>query len=235
MLSVSSVRVVPRVFICLAFFNFMVGAILGGWMAAAPNTWSTVGPIHDHADLRHDVRSSGAVRRNPTTGYMGGLTTHVHGRGRCYGDCRRICRIVATRFARWIDVQAIASVLFLVNILSAVFSSRCKTRPGTDLRTSSVNMDTSHGSGMAASKLSFHWRNAQYIATDRVAQHGTDISLIIFIVGAWWMALATYFGRMFPQTLEPQGPFYSNTTDGSPALSLRCPCTYCHASPSSRA
>lgn len=66
-----------------------------------------------------------------------------------------------------------APILFLVNILSAVFFTR------------------RHGGVRATSPSASHLfgRNAAYAGTDKVGQRGTDVSLMLFIVAAIWYAI----------------------------------------------
>ncbi|WP_157076226.1 hypothetical protein [Alicyclobacillus kakegawensis] len=212
--STTFVSRLPRAFIYLAFFNFLIGSSLGGWMAEAPAMWSTVGPIHGEINpfgwltmliygMTYAVLSLFAGIR-PARAWVGWL--HV-----CLAEAAVIWIVVAyilqsrPVLSVGLTFQAIAPVLFFANIWSAVVSSRRDSRGGKALPNASVDAKSSHGLGTGASERSFRSRDAQYLATDRLARRGTDIALIIFVVGAWWAALTTLFGRTYPQTLKPQG------------------------------
>lgn len=177
----------PRTFIGAAFVNFLVGSSLGGWMVSRPTLWSFVGPIHGEINpfgwltmliygMTYAMLSISAGLRPPHAwvGWLHLLLSEL-----------AVVVVTAAFFTNSAVVlqiglacQFAAPVVFLVNIVSAVLSAR-----RSDIQTEAVRCtpDTEQ-----IRELSFLRRDPSHEATDRVAQRGTNVSLILFVIGTAW-------------------------------------------------
>lgn len=193
----NSIGLLPKGFISLAFLNFIVGASLGGWMAVDSASWPTLSAIHGEINpfgwltmliygMTYAVLVISAGIR-PPKGWVGWLhlvlaelAVVIAVLGYLFGSLPLIRIAFGFQFA--------APIVFLVNILSAVFAKKKMNRPDGADDVSQVQ-DTNH-------PLLVLSRNSVYKATDRIGQRGTDMSLMLFLVGAGWM---------FVQSLMPSG------------------------------
>lgn len=184
----------PKVFIGLAFVNFLVGASLGGWMATRPALWSVVGSLHGEINpfgwltmliygMTYAVLSASAGL-SPPKAWVGWL--HVF-----FSELAVV--IVTTAFLGHnvlllqigATCQFVAPALFLSNILSAVFNAR---RVRDDSSYVAPDPEQIHA-------LSFLKKGPIHQSVDSVAQRGTDVSLILFLIGAGWMMTDTFAKR----------------------------------------
>lgn len=172
----------PKGFVACSFVNFVVGAGLGGWMANDPGTWGTVGAIHGEINpfgwltlliygMTYAVLAISAGLRPPRA-WVGWFQLAVAESavvavvGGLAAGNPLLLRLGYT-------LQFAAPAVFLVNILSAVFAAR---RPGGRME---MAMDEGH-------PLAYLQRSDRYQRTDKVAQRGTDISLMLFLLAAGW-------------------------------------------------
>ncbi|MDQ0191055.1 hypothetical protein JI721_14340 [Alicyclobacillus cycloheptanicus] len=178
----------PKAFIAIAFLNFLVGAGLGGWMAVQPSAWGLISSIHGEINpfgwltmliygMTYAVLAISAGIRPPKA-WIGWL--HL-----VFAELA-----VLVVVAGWslhaimilhigLGIQFAAPVVFLVNILSAVFSSRRKHRESAEAAVEDRALE--------AHPLGYLRRDPAYQSTDRVGQRGTDVSLMLFLIGAGWM------------------------------------------------
>jgi len=91
-----------------------------------------------------------------------------------------------------VGLQAVAPILFLTNILSAVADSRLRKREAAVRGESDPTEPWSQGS------LSVLARTPIYQASDRIAQRGTDLALMLFVVAnVWWFVTLLVQGKSF--------------------------------------
>lgn len=200
----------PKAFIGVAFFNFLIGAGLGGWMASSPTTWSMAGPIHGEINpfgwltmliygMTYAVLSIATGIRPPKSwvGWLHLVLSEVA----VVVVVAALLTHGALLFHIGLGCQFAAPVVFLVNILSAVFSAR---RERNKLQNTPFVAETAQSRALA-----FLRRSDKYQATDRIAQRGTDVSLMLFVVGAGWMWLKA-FGQHNPLTggASPRGALF---------------------------
>lgn len=193
-------------FIVTAFINFGAGATLGAWMALVPGEWDRFGPIHGEINpygwltlliygMTYAVFSISTGLR-PPWGWVGWLqlgTAELGLLSIVAGDLGKRGDLVEVGFF----LQATAPILFLGNILSAVFYGRRRNRvehPG-------VAGGESDRTATVPAAMAFLSRSPEHKATDRVARRGTDLALMIFIVATWWMETT----RMVHHHLAPAG------------------------------
>lgn len=198
----------PRAFIGLAFLNFLVGAVLGGWMASDFSAWATVGPIHGEINpfgwlttliygMTYAVLSISAGLRPPKA-WIG--WTH------CVVSELAIFLVTASYLANSLTLMRVglvlqfaAPILFLVNILTAVASKRQMHKEQDVSET-----DERHQDPLAALR-----KGPAYQDTDRVAQRGTDVSLMLLILGTFWMLLHALTQEFSPIDQDmPQGALF---------------------------
>jgi len=199
----------PKAFIAVAFSNFLVGAGLGGWMASRPEYWSLVGSIHGEINpfgwltmliygMTYAVLSISTGLR-PAKAWVG--WAHL-----LLAELAVVVVTVAFLTQRiavlqvGLACQFAAPVLFLANILSAVFAARRRRKGAAG---EPVIPDTEQSQALA-----FLRRDPMHQAIDRVAQRGTDVALMLFVLGAGWMLLST-FGQQSPLAdTEPEGALF---------------------------
>lgn len=196
----------PKVFIASAFVNFIVGASLGGWMAVDPSVWATIASLHGEINpfgwltmliygMTYAVLavSAGIVPPKAWVGWLHFALAESAVVITVAGLVAQVSLLVQVGLA----IQFAAPVVFLANILTAVFSSRRARRQGQDNR---LRADSSH-------PLSALQRGTQHQQTDHVGQRGTDTSLMLFLLGTAWMLLHT-FGHPGQTLTTPLGASY---------------------------
>lgn len=183
----------PKVFIAFAFMNFLIGATLGGWMASRPAIWAEVGSIHGEINpfgwltmliygMTYAVLSISAGIRPPKA-WVGWLHLSLSELAVLLVSAAYLAhRIFLLQIG--LACQFAAPLIFLVNILSAVISSRRGEKNTNDKE---IDGETDEYRA-----LGFLRRSSFHQATDRVAQRGTDIALILFLIGAGWMMLSSF-------------------------------------------
>ncbi|MCL6637016.1 MAG: hypothetical protein K6T26_03615 [Alicyclobacillus sp.] len=181
----------PRVLVVLAGVNFATGAILGAWMAADPSArpvWAAVhGELNPYGWLTLLIYgmtyavlavSAGLVPPLPWLGWLQAVCaeTGVWLAGAGWG-CHQ---------PRWAGLgktlEALAASIFLLNILTSVAQRR--------RRPLAFNLPP---------ELTFLTRSARWQVTDRIAQRGTDVALMFYLVAAWWQAVAAFRGQPSPK------------------------------------
>src|SRR5579875_1450897 len=189
------IGVLPKAFIILAFCNFIIGAILGGLMASLPQLWGTIGAIHGEINpygwltmmiygMTYAVLSTSAGLKPPRPAMV-----WLHA---CVAEASVVVVVIAYLFHAFhllqagLILQALAPVLFLANILSAVYTAR-RTKSGLQASEQVAKNDETN---TFPAELGFLRPAVMHKATDRVAQRGTDVALMIFILAAWWTSVA---------------------------------------------
>lgn len=186
----------PIAFIGTAFVNFIVGAILGGWMAVVPSVSVVAGPIHGEINpfgwltfmiygMTYAVLTLSAGIRPPKA-WVGWLHWVL-------AECALILVVAAllagdaTLYVTGLAAQFAAPILFLVNILSAVFSAR-RQRAKADTPDAGNDLASASPNGALAA-LAALGRHPALRDSDRIAQRGTDLALLAFLVGTGWMLI----------------------------------------------
>ncbi|GGJ07025.1 hypothetical protein GCM10010885_15250 [Alicyclobacillus cellulosilyticus] len=191
----SSARL-PAAFILIAMVNFAAGATLGGLMANRPAWWAALGGWHGELNrfgwltmmiygMTYAVLSISAGLRLPWP-WLGFVHLVVAEAG-----------VVAVGFggttgsSGWtlsgLVLQALAPTLFMFNILTAVVYTR---------RARHREEEAAPSTHPAIVWLA---RSPAYRATDRIAQRGTDVALLLLLAGVWWQAVASLAaGRPVP-------------------------------------
>lgn len=198
----------PKAFIGVALMNFLVGASLGGWMTIRPAVWSSAGLIHGEINpfgwltmliygMAYAVLSISAGIRPPKA-WMGWLHLLLS---------ELAVVVVTAAFLTNVNLllqvglacQFAASVLFLVNILSGVLSTR-RIRNGT--QQFAPDAEQTHA-------LVFLRHSPIHQGTDRVAQRGTDVSLVLLVIGTGWLILNSFNRQNSPSGgTTPQGALF---------------------------
>ncbi|MCL6547276.1 MAG: hypothetical protein K6T30_00030 [Alicyclobacillus sp.] len=196
----------PALFTGTAFVNFAAGASLGGWMAVSGEAWSAIAPVHAEVNrfgwltmmiygMTYAVLRVSAGLRPPWPWLAGLHWAAAEGGVLAAVVAAAAGGIAAAEWARalqWTAVvlRAVAPTLCLINILSAVAirGRRPSQAPAGGSGGSSSDGSFSDGS----SGWAFLRPAAAFRATDRVAQRGTDVALMLFLIGAWWSVGASW-------------------------------------------
>lgn len=201
------IGVLPPTFVAVAFFNFVVGASLGGWMATDISLWSLVGPIHGETNpfgwltmliygMTYAVLVAFAGLRPPKA-WLGWLHLFAAEAGVVLITSSYLDGSLAL-YRIGLILQCLAPTLFLINILWAVVSAR---------RQRSANLKRGFGDEIVSSEeaevLPFLSPSLIHKATDRIAQRGTDASLMLFIVAACWMLVEGLIQKVPPLEASP--------------------------------
>lgn len=178
-----------RVFVGLAFANFLVGASLGGWMAVQPLSWARIGMIHAEINpfgwltmliygMTYAVLAISAGLRPPKA-WVG----WIHVACAELAIALTVCGVLygwRLGLVLGLTLQCVAPVIFLANILLSVAARE-------RLRSMSERVDKGEQYTSLTPVLASLSRSPQFQGTDRIGQRGTDISLMLFLVGTGWM------------------------------------------------
>ncbi|MCL6592868.1 MAG: hypothetical protein K6T31_02740 [Alicyclobacillus sp.] len=189
----------PRVLVLLAGVNFATGAVLGAWMAADPSArpvWAAVhGELNPYGWLTLLIYgmtyavlavSAGLVPPWPWLGWLqaGLAEAGVWLAGAGWGCQQPLLAGLGK------TLEALAASVFLLNILTAV-AQRRRRLPVFNL----------------PPELAFLSKAEAWRATDRIAQRGTDVALMFYLVAAWWQAAAAFRGQPSPAGAEVLAAF----------------------------
>lgn len=179
------IGILPFAFIACAMLNFTVGSTLGLWMATDPTSWGTLASIHGESNpfgwltmliygMTYAVLSVSAELRlsSPILGWVhlvvaeAGVT--LISMGIIFGGM-------------WIiDIgygfQACSPCLFLMNILLALRAKRLGKMSVLSI----------------PETLTLIGRRSDCEKTDRIARRGTDVSGLLFVVGAAWACVSEW-------------------------------------------
>ncbi len=197
------VDTLAKALIGTAFFNFLVGAFLGGYMASVPALIPKIGPLHGEINpfgwLTMMIYGMTYAVLALSTGYRPprAAVGWLH-----YGLAELgVAVIVVAQLGgspAWLRVglvlQAMAPFVFLGNLLSAVIVGKKKGRQ--------FPQDTVRSSALALLQ-----RSDVHQGADRVGQRGTDAALMVYMVAAVWM-LASSFRTPDPQFEFPFSPAF---------------------------
>ncbi|MCL6517208.1 hypothetical protein [Alicyclobacillus sp.] len=177
----------PLAFIGAGMVNFLAGSTLGSLMALVPGWWARLGPVHGEINpygwltmliygMTYAVLSVSAGLRppRPGLGWVQWALAEAGVLGIVAGDAAGVPGLSRVG---WL-FQALAPLVFLINILSAV---RAKRR------------------GLAGrieipERMRYLGPSDRFQATDRVGQRGTDIALMLFLVGVVWSTIRIWTG-----------------------------------------
>ncbi len=179
-----------KVFITTAFINFLIGAFFGGWMSSSPSTMALLGPLHGEINpfgwltmmiygMTYAVLALSTGFRPPRAevGWIHWIVAEL-------GVVLIVVSIMlnsSTMFRIGLGLQAIAPVIFLGNLLSAVISGKKSGRNfPQDMMSQSQTLNPLK-------------RSDTLQGSDRVGQRGTDVSLMLFLVGVWWIWIQSFF------------------------------------------
>lgn len=193
-----SVGSLPKAFIAAAFFNFIVGASLGGWMAVEPSAWRVLGQVHGEINpfgwltmliygMTYAVLSiaTGLAPPKPWVGWLQLVCAELAVTGVVIGLLIHSQPLLLVGLV----LQFGTPVLFLANILLAVVS-----------RTKTGGKDES-ATALSSQPLAVLRRGGAYQASDRIGQRGTDMSAMLLLLGTAWMLVRAIVS---PGTLPSQ-------------------------------
>ena len=193
-----------KAFVVLAFLNFLVGASLGGWMASDPSLWGYVSPIHGELNpfgflslliygMTYAVLQM-LAGLTPPKAWIGVLHVFV-------AECGVVVVVIALLGVKslllpGLALQTLAPIVFLVNILSAVTAKRRGAAAQN-------NPEEHRYLPTQASTSPLLSRHPLLRPTDKIAQRGTDVSLMLFIVGCIWLfVLSARYGEGLMQAWD---------------------------------
>jgi hypothetical protein len=190
----------PMGFIFIAFLNFAVGAILGGVMSVNPSLAHRLAPIHAILNpygwltlliygMTFAVLALSLAVQLPST-LQGVVQLVVAEAGVVF---LVIGNATGTSWPSHAGVVflVLAPILFLYNILSGVRHTKRLSRLQRETTGSADpqgKTEASKTSNLGAA-LELFGRIPAYQKTDGVGQRGTDVSLMLFIVAAVWIAI----------------------------------------------
>lgn len=184
-----SIGTLPKIFIITAFVNFLVGAFFGGWMASDPSRISLLGSLHGEINpfgwltlmiygMTYAVLtlSTGFHPPRAAVGWIHWLMAELG-----------VILLVFSFFYQspiafriGLGFQAMAPVVFLGNLLSAVITGKKSGRQFPQDK-----MDESYP--LVALK-----RSTILESSDRVGQRGTDVALMLYLVAVWWIWIQSW-------------------------------------------
>ncbi|UOF90535.1 hypothetical protein LSG31_22205 [Fodinisporobacter ferrooxydans] len=202
--TLSTIRIgkLPAAFICLAFLNFTVGALLGVIMVLEPSAWGQYGSFHAELNpfgwlsmliygMTYAVLAiiAGLTLPWPVMGWLQLIVAEA-GVVLILGAAQMFS---GSLLRYGLEFQALSPLLFMVNILSTVFASRRKQKQvsardrATDAAQRLANF-VNHGTEISSGQMfeRFFGRPDFVKATDRVAQKGTELALFCFLAAAVW-------------------------------------------------
>jgi energy-converting hydrogenase Eha subunit C len=217
---VQVIGLLPAFYIGTSFFNFSVGAVLGMLMTLNQNWWGLIVPFH--AEL------------NP----YGWLTLLIY--GMTYAVLKWFANIVSPRpILGWIQLvmaeggvicitlshlassllmlqigmmlQALAPILFLVNILLSIAAKRRRKRTETPLTSSiAIYVEEIAAAGYPITEAMRRVYGTlgdtrRHYETDSVAQRGTDMALMLFVVCAVWASISSWLAGSISEYAVPFG------------------------------
>ncbi|WP_155836399.1 hypothetical protein [Alicyclobacillus herbarius] len=179
-------QALPKIFILFAGLHFLLGAALGAWMAGDRYAISYIVNVHAEINpfgwltmmiygMTYAVLGVSAGLRLPWR-WLGWLHFGMAETGILIVVVGILTRADAVGLVGGL-LQAAAPVVFLVNILSAVFTSKRH-------RSSEGSAERRH----LPAELEFLGRFPQLRDSDRIAQRGTDVALMAFLIAVLWAA-----------------------------------------------
>lgn len=178
-----------RLFIVLAMVHFVIGVTLGGMMAVDTSLWGTLVPVHAELNpfgwltmliygMTYAVLASfGRFRPlSAVAGWTHLLCAEIGVAAIALGAGFSLNVLVE---AGWV-FQALAPLLFLRNIMWIVRSGQSVADRPTGANSES-SQDGSGASGLLTPAVYAE-------STDRIAQRGTSLALLCWIIAAVWMA-----------------------------------------------
>ncbi len=179
----------PRAYILVAFANFTVGVCLGFSMAVSPALWPTLSSVHAELNpfgwltiliygMTYAVLTLFANLRPPwpVIGWVQLATAELG------VVLVAVAPLVAAHELTRIGMffQALAPVIFTVNIVTAVYA-----RHGGKAR-GAVAATVSEADWPVELDRRFFGRARELRATDRIAQRGTTLALLIYLAAVAW-------------------------------------------------
>ncbi len=207
----------PKAFMAMAFFNFVVGVVLGGVMAVSPTQWGMLAPIHAELNpfgwltlliygMTYAVLGLFAGLRlpKPLVGWIQLALAEL-------GVVLIIVGIMANSNAISIigfACQTIAPLVFLANVMMAVMTAHKgkRTNASRSVEKESPFVGEKVSIGIAKDLLDtrFFTKPDGIRKTDRIAERGTSFALMMFIVGAIWEFILRLLGQVpEPAALTP--------------------------------
>ena len=184
-----SIGPLPKTFIITAFVNFLVGAFFGGWMASDPAHISLLGSLHGEINpfgwltmmiygMTYAVLTLSTGFRPPrvAVGWTHWLMAEL-------GVVLIVLSFLYSSplvFRIGLGLQAMAPIVFLGNLLSAVITGKKSGRQFPQ-----EMMDESHP--LVALK-----RSTILESSDRVGQRGTDVALMLYVLAVWWIWIQSW-------------------------------------------
>lgn len=171
-------------FIGTAMINFLVGALLGGWMASVPAWTFQLGTLHGEINpygwLTMMIYGMTYAVLTLSTGYRPprALVGWLH---YATAELGIVLVVVADLlgsvglFRVGLGLQALAPILFLAHLLSAIIAGK------------KIGRHFPQEEPDVALGLRLLMRGKDFAGADRVGQRGTDAALILYLVGVVWM------------------------------------------------
>ncbi len=210
----------PAFYIGTSFLNFTVGAVLGMLMTMNQNWWGILAPIHAELNpygwltiliygMTYAVLKwfADVVSPWPKLGWIQLIAAEVG----------VICVTLAhaasslTFLKIGMLLQALAPILFLVNILVSVAAKR-RRKADEVVLTSQIHdyvlQLSSAGYPITDSMKRVYETlgdTKRHYETDGVAQRGTDLALMIFVLAAVWASLSSLLSSSFSGYIIPSG------------------------------
>jgi hypothetical protein len=211
----------PAFYIGTSFLNFSVGAILGMIMTLNQNWWGILVSLHAELNpygwltlliygMTYAVLKwfANVVSPWPALGWIQLAVAE------CGVVCITLSHPVSSIFVSQIGflLQALAPVLFLVNILASIAAKRRRKAKTAAVLLPAISIYVaqivSSGYPVTAAMNCVYGTlgdTGRHYETDAVAQRGTDIALMIFIVSAVWASISSLLSQNIVGFMVPSG------------------------------
>lgn len=191
----------PGLFISLASLHFSIGALMGGWMAVMPSMAPLLLPMHAELNpfgwltmliygMTYAVLALFAKLR-PAFPWLGWAHLFSAETGILLICIGNLCSLLPWVRAGYV-AQALAPLLFMAAILSAVVQKKRATVEHVDQPVNELPPS------MAKILDASSWAQK----TDPIAQRGTDLALIVFLVAAGLASTSTFGATAVPVVLS---------------------------------
>ncbi len=210
----------PAFYIGTAFLNFAVGATLGMLMALNPNWWGVLAPLHGELNpygwltlliygMTYAVLKwfASIVSPWPKLGWIQLLVAET-------GVLSIVLAYLIASFELLrigMLLQALAPILFLINILGSVSAkhrSHGERMPSPISELVGLNFFSATGlrvSEPARRMYAALGDTSRRFETDSVGQRGTDLALMIFVCCAVWVSVSSWFAPSLSVYVCPPG------------------------------
>ncbi len=203
----------PTVFILFAFLHFTIGVVLGATMAINLSFASVLLPIHAEINPFGWLTMLIYGMTYAILALFAGLKMHYP----VFGWLHFLFAELGIILISWTAIdhtqlvliigtfcQFMAPLFFMGNILTSVFFSRKQRAQNPLVQATPEAAQRTVELSQTFFIKEFFGRSSQSKQTDRIARRGTDISLMIFIIGMLIAFIDTITGSFNPGSLPPQ-------------------------------